>query len=535
MNENKEIVILLIIVALIGLAGLYLTGGFPGMENACGLGGCGDVYVETYNANLYLNGTLEENFVYEIKEPGKYRMLYRDWKVPLSYGIPDDTTLKTNPHIELVSISSPPGTFPYIKDFQGSTRVISNADTQYANEISSLAVQDEAGSYKPGRFDAGKYEMNYVFRLHPPLECDNEYCHLNLKLADEHLPYNKVIITIHDPQGYIFQLFEHSLMDVKKEGDIWVVRGISPKDTLFEIELLLNPASSGEIDGFTKEVPDVERQTLSANSRYPIFSQLSSALKAMVFLFPVLLAFIYYKFGREKSFTVPKFLSFVPRNRKPWLVNLVFRKDPFDYDENGFYATLLDLHKRKIIKIETEGEKHSKIKIPEIKGPEETKSRELRITLLKGHEAGEDEYEIKVLKFLENYSRNNVFDINEVEHKIEKLRNQIIGGSSGTEYDLRVIRDEMNDVMKVPQKKAANEFVKSGKKYTWMIFGFFLLVLVVTSYLLSIGIYTSLVLLLQTIPRYLFHLRFSEGGRKIITKKNSNGMLSRHSFLISHQ
>ena len=37
------------------------------------------------------------------------------------------------------------------------------------------------------------------------------------------------------------------------------------------------------------------------------------------------------------------------------------------------------------------------------------------------------EYEIKVLKFLENYSRNNVFDTSEMEHKIEKLRNKIIG------------------------------------------------------------------------------------------------------------
>ncbi|MDL5501699.1 MAG: hypothetical protein QSU88_00625, partial [Candidatus Methanoperedens sp.] len=128
------------------------------------------------------------------------------------------------------------------------------------------------------------------------------------------------MIVVHDPQGYISQLFEHSLMDVKKEGDTWIIRGISPKDTLFEIELLLNPASSGGIDGFPKEVPDVKRQTLSANSRYSIFSQLSSALKAMVFLFPAMLAFIYYKFGREKSFIVPKFLSFVPRNRKPWLV-----------------------------------------------------------------------------------------------------------------------------------------------------------------------------------------------------------------------
>ncbi|MCE8423790.1 MAG: DUF2207 domain-containing protein, partial [Candidatus Methanoperedens sp.] len=500
MNENKEIVILLIAVAFIGLAGLYLTGGLPGMENACGLGGCGDVYVNSYSANLYLNGTLEENFVYEIKEPFKYRMLYRDWKVPLSYGIIDEPAMKTNPHIELVSISSPPGTFPYIKDFQGTTKVISNAEAQYANEISSLAEQDEAGSYNPGTFDAGQYEISYVFRLHPPLECDKDYCHLNLKLADEHLPYNKVIITIHDPQGYVSGLFEHSLMDVKKEGDMWIVRGKSPKDTLFEIELLLNPAISGGIEGFPKEVPEVKQRTLSANSKYSFFSQLSLALKGTVFLFPIMLAFVYYKFGKEKSFTVPKFLSFVPGNRKPWLVNLVFRKDPFDFDENGFYATLLDLDRREIVKIETGGEKESNLKMLGYKDLEDTKSEALRITLLKGHEAGEDQYEIKVLKFLEAYSKNNVFDTNEFKHKIEKLRNKITGGSSEVEYDLNIIRDNMNDVMKVPDKKAAKEFVMSGKKYTWMIFGFFILVLVVTSYFLSIGIYTSVVLLLQTVP-----------------------------------
>ena len=111
MNENKEIVILLIVVALIGLSGLYLTGG---TENACGLGGCGDVYVDSYSANLYLNGTLEENFVYEIKEPFKYWMLYRNWKVPLS-GISNDPALNTTPHIDLVSVSAPPGTIPYIR------------------------------------------------------------------------------------------------------------------------------------------------------------------------------------------------------------------------------------------------------------------------------------------------------------------------------------------------------------------------------------------------------------------------------------
>ena len=191
----------------------------------------------------------------------------------------------------------------------------------------------------------------------------------------------------------------------------------------------------------------------------------------MVFLFPVLLAFIYYKFGREKSFTVPKFLSFVPRNRKPWLVNLVFRKDPFDYDENGFYATLLDLHKREIIKIETGEEKKLKIKMLGYKEEEATKSGGSRTTALKGHVAGDDEYEIKVLRFLNEHSLDNVFDTDEFEQKLEKLRNKITEGNSWARRELSDIRNSMNHLMRVPEKKAAEEFVMSGKKYTWMIFG----------------------------------------------------------------
>src|SRR5659263_553658 len=111
-------------------------------------------------------------------------------------------------------------------------------------------------------------------------------------------------------------------MDIKKRGDNWIVRGVSPKDTLLEIELLLNPAISGEIEGFPKEVPDIKQKTLSANSRYSIFSQLSSALKAMVFLFPVLLALIYCNFGKEKNVTVPKCLWCPAGNAKTWLVIL---------------------------------------------------------------------------------------------------------------------------------------------------------------------------------------------------------------------
>ncbi len=60
MSEEKQITVLVIAVALIGITGLYLTGGLNSSGSACILG-CGDVYVESYRADLYLDGKLEKN------------------------------------------------------------------------------------------------------------------------------------------------------------------------------------------------------------------------------------------------------------------------------------------------------------------------------------------------------------------------------------------------------------------------------------------------------------------------------------------
>ena len=43
---------------------------------------------------------------------------------------------------------------------------------------------------------------------------------------------------------------------------MWVVRGVSPKDTLFEIEMLLDPAISREMEGFPNSISDVKEKTL---------------------------------------------------------------------------------------------------------------------------------------------------------------------------------------------------------------------------------------------------------------------------------
>ena len=47
--------------------------------------------------------------------------------------------------------------------------------------------------------------MNYLFRIHPYLECDQQFCHWNLMLASEHLPYRKLVIYIHDPDDQIVE------------------------------------------------------------------------------------------------------------------------------------------------------------------------------------------------------------------------------------------------------------------------------------------------------------------------------------------
>ena len=79
--------------------------------------------------------------------------------------------------------------------------------------------------------------------------------------------------------------------------------------------------------------------------------------KIAVILVPLLLIVIYYRYGREKEFTVPAYLSTLPgTNLKPWQVNLLFKGDAMDFDEDGYYATLLDLHRRKNISITEKGE-----------------------------------------------------------------------------------------------------------------------------------------------------------------------------------
>ncbi|MBC7121212.1 MAG: DUF2207 domain-containing protein [Candidatus Methanosuratus sp.] len=433
MNELRQVSILIGIVTLIGIAGLYLTGGIPFLmepaqqepvrETSVDLG---DAYVDSYLADLYLNGTLIEKFSYQVDASRKYRMLYRSWKMPLIQGRID------MPYIELLDVVPPPGAVPYVKYSNNAVKVLSVNDSGHRVEIESLAEQNEAGAYYPQMFPAGRYQIGYAFRIHPYLECDQDYCHWNLKLDDEHLPYRQLVIRIHDPEDLIVQLFTHPEMESHQEGDLWVITGASPKDGLIEVEMLLLPGAREVIDGIPREVSNIYEKTLSAQEKGYMGSDLLPVLRSLVAAFPLLLIVLYLLFGREKHYTVPKTLSTIPAKRKPWLVNMVFKDDPHEFEPDGFYATLLDLHKRKIIELGR------------------TSFTEIRF--LPGDWSDLDRYERVVLDFLKANSRNDVFSARGLENMVKNLTKSHNTGKR------KELRKSMEGILQYRDDDAVREF-----------------------------------------------------------------------------
>ena len=131
---------------------------------------------------------------------------------------------------------------------------------------------------------------------------------------------------------------------------------------------------------------------------------MGTSRKRQYLLVPVLLLFIYYHYGREKKFTVTTYLSTVPNPAlKPWQVNLLFKGDALDFDKDGYYATLLDLHRRKLISI-----------TPSTGG----NSPEIRILSTETT----DSYEQRVLAFIGRLSENNVLSTRTLETLVKNAQ-----------------------------------------------------------------------------------------------------------------
>ena len=209
-------------------------------------------------------------------------------------------------------------------------------------------------------------------------------------------------------------------MGIQKNENTYTITGSAAADENVAVELLTKTDGLSGIPGFRSEVADLKSKTESGSFWYnlPYFAAnlLNILAKVAVILVPLFLIALYYWYGREKSFTVPEYLSTIPNPAlKPWQVNLLFKDDALDFDEGGYYATLLDLHRRKIIKITEKGV---------------GKGIEVRVLST----ATSDPYELRVIAFLQQLSENNVLDTDRIEALAKKAQTNHTAEEQALQY-----------------------------------------------------------------------------------------------------
>lgn len=395
MGETKDLLTLVILAFVLGAVAILVSLAIPVLIE-------GDLVISRYQATLQEDGTFNEVYTYEVKSGGEYRMLYRYWQDPLVLQQP------SSPSIRFVKMDIPPGTTGYIRDSSGAVTLDSGDDSGHLAFIRSMAEKNEVGIYDPDYFDAGTYTVSYTYVIHPPIEYDSEDAHLNLRLVDEHIPYRELEIRI--PARYADTVFPHPPgLAVVREGDTVVIRGQAAGDEILGIETLFPAADTMGLPGFWVAEEDVRKKTEDANpiyNRLPLYIAwgLYAAGLLMVILTPVLLLLIYHRYGREKAFTVPEYLSFCPNpSMKPWAVNLLFKGDAVNFDQDGYFATLLDLHRRNMITIsEKPGGKGVSMKV--------------------NRAQTEEPYEQKVIRFLGEFENEGSADSDVLQQMAAKAR-----------------------------------------------------------------------------------------------------------------
>ncbi len=357
-----------------------------------------DAIVVNYTAVFHSDLVLEETYTYKINVPEKH-FLYRYWKTRLAY------EPLNRSHVQILDLEVPTDTIGYAKDYQGKVVLYNVPGNEAIKDIARDAYNNEAGAYSILGYQTGEYTVKYWFKIAPPLEIDDEFIHLNMMLADSHVYYENVNIVIED-NGWINSVYIHPpTLKESKNRNAWVFSGESPANEILEFELLYDSLYADRINGFYTSVNNVGELTNAANQalrrEYFVATMILWIIKASGYLMPFVFLYTWYRHGREKEYTVPESLSTVPvKVRKPWIVNLVFKKSVSDFDEDALYATLIDLHIRDKIKIE--------------------ESDNLSIQILSDTRL--DSYEAEVMDFLKGASVNNVVRRENIEKMIKEAK-----------------------------------------------------------------------------------------------------------------
>ncbi|NMA10113.1 MAG: DUF2207 domain-containing protein, partial [Methanomicrobiales archaeon] len=431
-TERQQILTLITITLVVGVLAVVGANALPALFR-------GSLDVEHYDAVFYENGALIERYTYDVRAAGEYRMLFRYWDAPLAFSATD------RPHIEFVGMIAPPGTIGYVKDDRGEVRIAAGISTSSdISTIRSLAYDNEVGLYNPGYFTPGTYTVEYRYRVRPPIEYDEEWAHLNLKLVDEHVPFRSLRVTL-PFAGQIEEVYTHPpTLEVERTTESVIITGAAPQDDALNIEMILDPAFVDEIEGFPAYVPDVRQQTLDAHRWPPILYAAANVLyglaTVLVLAMPFILLGVYLRYGREKPFTVPEYLSFTPNTAlKPWQVNLLFKGDALEFDENGFYATILDLHRQKKIVV-----------------AEKPDGNGVTVRIVSGEST--DPYEQRVLTFLANIADDHVVDTADLEEFARTARR-----SPGYQHRIVQYQQSLAGLTRDVDTSLAHRYIKDGR------------------------------------------------------------------------
>ncbi len=218
-----------------------------------------DLVISDYTVHFFNNGTLIEEFTYEVNAANQFTMLYRYWGSQLVYSAVDQ------PNIELKTMKIPAGIIGYVKDKNGNVRLFnSRFDSDVQDRIKAKAENNELGIYKQSSFAPGIYSVEYTYSLHPPIEYDDRSAHLNIWLADEHIPFHNVKIVL--PAEYIVKIYPHpKSMNVTRQGESFLLSGEIPENEIVGFELLLSKDIMQELQGFPTYYDNIEIWTERAN------------------------------------------------------------------------------------------------------------------------------------------------------------------------------------------------------------------------------------------------------------------------------
>ncbi|MFW6117730.1 MAG: DUF2207 domain-containing protein, partial [Thermoproteota archaeon] len=242
MSERRQIFLLVGLTLAIALSAVILIISLPQMTRS-------EDFVENYKAIFYPNGTLIEKYTYHLRTSG-HKFLYRTWEAPISSENIGEA------YIEPIQVEVVRGAVGYYKDYRGRVFVEEpyRNDEKIINRIENSALRNELGSYYPHTYQPGIYHLKFVFILHPPIEIEEDIAHLNLQLANRHIPYRNVEILFKEAR-YIQEIYPHPpSLKVKTQKKDLLVTGSSGENSLLEVEMLISPGVTEELEGFQSEV-----------------------------------------------------------------------------------------------------------------------------------------------------------------------------------------------------------------------------------------------------------------------------------------